>query len=53
MYYIIIIIIIIKKNVGKAKLEEIDLHPISPKTIAKQYQPTERKKKNGTSSLGQ
>ena len=38
---IIIIIIIIIKKVGNAMLGESDLHPISPKTPAPQYQPKE------------
>ena len=49
-YFIIIIIIssssssssIIKK-VGSARLRESDVHPISPKAPAPQYQPIDRK----------
>ena len=46
MIYIIFIIIIIKK-VGSARLIESDIHPISPKTWAPQYQPIDRKKRKG------
>ena len=48
-YFIIIIIIIISsssiiiKKVGSARLRESDVHPISPKTPAPQYQPIDRK----------
>ena len=42
-----IIIIIIKKKVGSARLRESDIHPISPKTPAPQYQPIDRKKRKG------
>ena len=44
---IIIIIIILLKNVGSARLRESDVHPISPKTPAIQYQPIDRKKRKG------
>ena len=44
---IIIIIIIIIKKVGSARLGESDVHPISPKTPAPQYQPIDRKKRKG------
>ena len=40
----IIIIIIIKRG---ARLRESDMHPISPKTPAPQYQPLDRKKRKG------
>ena len=32
--------------VGSERLRESDVHPISPKTPAPQYQPIDRKKKN-------
>ena len=35
------------KKVGSARLRESDVHPISPKTPALQYQPIDRKKRNG------
>ena len=41
---IIKIIIKIGRN---ARLRESDIHPISPKTIAPQYQPLDRKKRKG------
>ena len=45
---IIIIIIIIKKGQhSSARLGESDIHPISPKTPAPQYQPIDRKKRKG------
>ena len=33
--------------VGSARLRESDIHPISPKTPALQYQPIDRKKRKG------
>ena len=33
--------------VGSARLRESDIHPISPKTTAPQYQPIVRKKRKG------
>ena len=44
---IFIIIIIIIKKVSSARLGESDIHPISPKTPAPQYQPIDRKKRKG------
>ena len=41
-------IIIIKEKVGSARLRESDIHPISPKTPAPQYQPIDRKKRKRT-----
>ena len=35
------------KKVGSARLRESDVHPISPKTPAPQYQPIDRKKRKG------
>ena len=35
------------KKVGSARLRESDIHHISPKTPAPQYQPIDRKKRNG------
>ena len=35
------------KVVGRAKLRESDIHPISPKTPAQQCQPIDRKKRKG------
>ena len=43
--YLIIIIIIKKRQ--QCKVGESDIHPISPKTPAPQYQPIDRKKRNG------
>ena len=40
-------IIIIKIKVGSARLRESDVHPISPKTPAPQYQHIDRKKRKG------
>ena len=42
----IIIIIIIRGRQCKAERES-DIHPISPKTQAPQYQPKDRKKRKG------
>ena len=33
--------------VGSARLRDSDVHPISPKTPAPQYQPIDRKKRKG------
>ena len=33
--------------VGSARLRESGIHPISPKTPAKQYKPIDRKKRKG------
>ena len=41
-----IIIIFIKKG-QRARLREIDVHPINPKTTAPQYQPIDRQKRKG------
>ena len=35
------------KKVRSARLRESDVHPISPKTPAPQYQPIDRKKRKG------
>ena len=40
-------IIIIIKKVGSVRLRESDVHPISPKTPAPQYQPIDRMKRKG------
>ena len=44
LVFTIIIIINIKK-IGSARLRESDIHPISPKTPAPQYQPIDKKKR--------
>ena len=41
------IILLFLKNVGSTRLRESDLHLISPKTPAPQYQPIDRKKRKG------
>ena len=38
--------LLLLKKVGSARLRESDVHPISPKTQAPQYQPIDRKKRN-------
>ena len=40
-------LLLLFKKVGSARLRESDVHPISPKTPAPQYQPIDRKKRNG------
>ena len=35
------------KKISSARLGESDIHPISPKTPAPQYQPIDRKKRKG------
>ena len=42
-YFIIIIILVLLKKVGRASLRESDIHPVSPKTPAPQYQLIDRK----------
>ena len=42
-----IIILLLLKKVSSAMLGESDIHPISPKTPATQYQPIDRKKRKG------
>ena len=39
-------LLLLLKKVGSARLRESDVHPISPKTQAPQYQPIDRKKRN-------
>ena len=39
--------LLFKKKVSSARLGESDIHPISPKTPAPQYQPIDRKKRKG------
>ena len=38
-------LLLLLKKVGSARLRESDIHPISPKTSAPQYQPIDRKKR--------
>ena len=40
-------LLLLLKKVGSARLGESDIHPISPKTPAPQYQPIDRKKRKG------
>ena len=40
---IITIISLLLKKIGSARLRESDVHPISPKTPAPQYQPIDRR----------
>ena len=42
-----ILLLLLLKKVGSARMRESDIHPISPKTPAAQYQPIDRKKMNG------
>ena len=42
----VIIILLLLKKVDSARLRERDIHPISPKTPAPQYQPLDRKKRD-------
>ena len=46
-YVPLIIILLLFKKFGSARLRESDIHPISPKTPAPQYQPIDRKKRTG------
>ena len=40
-------LLLLLKKVGSARLRESDIHPISPKTLAPQYQLIDRKKRKG------
>ena len=46
-YYSLLLLLLLLKKVGSARLGESDIHPISPKTPAPQYQPIDRKKTKG------
>ena len=39
------LLLLLLKKVGSSRLRESDVHPISPKTPASQYQPIDRKKR--------
>ena len=41
-----VLVFLLLKEVGSARLRESDIHPISPKTPAPQYQPIDRMKRN-------
>ena len=41
----ILLLLFLLKTIGSARLRESDIHPISPKTPAPQYQPIDRKKR--------
>ena len=47
MYLLLFLLFLLLKKVGSARLGESDIHPISPKTAAPQYQPIDRKKRKG------
>ena len=42
-----LLLLLLLKKVGRARLRKSDVHPISPKTPASQYQPIDRKKIKG------
>ena len=42
-----LLLLLLLKKVSSARLGESDIHPISPKTPAPQYQPIDRKKRKG------
>ena len=44
---ILLLLLLLLKKVSGARLRESDIHPISPKTSAPQYQPIDRKKRKG------
>ena len=46
-YASVVVILSLLKKVGSARLRESDIHPISPKIPAPQYQPKNRKKRKG------
>ena len=41
------LLLLLLKKVSSARLGDSDIHPISPKTPAPQYQPIDRKKRKG------
>ena len=43
----LLLLLLLLKKVGSTRLRESDVHPISPKTPAPQYQPRDRKKRKG------
>ena len=44
---LLLLLLLLLKKVGSARLGESDIHPISPKTPAPQYQPIDRKERKG------
>ena len=42
-----LLLLLLLKKVSSTRLGESDIHPISPKTPAPQYQPIDRKKRKG------
>ena len=44
---LLLLLLLLLKKVSSARLGESDIHPISPKTPAPQYQPIDRKKRMG------
>ena len=47
IYQITVKLLLLLKKVSIARLGGSDIHPISPKTPAPQYQPIDRKKRKG------
>ena len=43
----LLLLLLLLKEVGRARLRESAVHPISPKTLAPQYQPSDRNKIKG------
>ena len=43
----VLLLLLLLKKVSSTRLGESDIHPISPKTPALQYQPMDRKKRKG------
>ena len=46
-HIVLLLLLLLLKKVGSPRLREIDVHPISPKTPAPQYQDMDRKKRKG------
>ena len=44
---LMILLLLLLKKASSARLRESDIHPISPKTPAAQYQPIDRNKRKG------
>ena len=47
MELLLLLLLFLLKDGGSARLRENDIHPISPKTPAPQYQPIHRKERKG------
>ena len=46
-HLLLLLLLLLLKKVSSARLGESDIHLVSPKTPAEQYQPIDRKKRKG------